>query len=237
MEQSNTKLAVKATLNVNASALMELRQFAKASAAAATAAVKASAILVRAAIHSGERFSDTVEAFYAEIRKDIGGLATAIGAERNKAGDSFVIPGSLMAQVSQVLRAVKFGVDLGTESEPKGLGEIRTATKTAVEASEAAATVAAVALLTGDDAIKVTLFKALDDAKASIKAADGTTLEAMRKATVSYCTAMIAILDQSKADKAATEATTAADAIATAATGAAMLPNGKAASRKTRKAA
>lgn len=237
MEQSKTKLAVKAALNVDSSALVELRQFAKASAAAAQQVVKASSILVRAAIHSGERLTDTVEAFYAEIRKDIGGLATEIGAERNKAGDAFVVPNSIMAQVSQVLRAVKLGVDLGTESEPRGLGEIRTATKAAAEAAEEAATVAAVALLTGDDAVKVTLYKALDDAKSAVKAASGPTLEAMRTATVNYCAEMVAILDKAKADKAAaSEPATSADAIATAATGAAMLPNGKA-SKRSRKAA
>jgi hypothetical protein len=214
-------------LSPNVEALAMLRDFAKQTQAAALLGLKASGLLVQAAIKSGEHFADTVEALYGEIRVDANGLAKAVGAERNKAQTAYVVPNSIMAQVSQVLRAVKFGVDLGTADKPKGLGEIRTATKAAAEKEEEAKTAQAVALLTGDDAVKMALMKALTEAASAIKAASGPTLDAMRLATEDYCTAMIAIVDKAKAETAQAQTTetiepkaeeaTKADAIADAA--------------------
>jgi hypothetical protein len=227
---------------VNPATVTMLRDFAKKSHAAQVAGVKASKILVLAAIKGRDTFENDVKAFYAEIRADVNGLAVAIGAERNKSGEAYTIPASIQAQVSQVLRAIKAGVDLGTESEPKGLGDIRNATSEAIEASEKAA--AAQVPLTGDAAIRQPVLKALADAEAAVKAATGETLTALAAAVAHMAAEMLPILtkaEQSKAD-AASKADGKAEAIATVAAESApvantgMLPNGKAA-RRTRKAA
>lgn len=231
---------------VDLTALVDLRRFALATAAAVKAAEAASTILVRAAIHSAAKFSETVEAFYTEIRKNVDGLAVAIGAEQNKAKDGYTIPASIQAQVSQVLRGQKFGVDMGTEANPKGLGEIRTATAKAAEAEQAEASKAALLLLTGDDAIRVKLLAGLEEVSASIKSLEGPALAEVATATAAYISFCGTVTAKANAAKAAAkaakeakpEATPApAEVMAAAAAPAAMLPNGKAAGKRSRKAA
>lgn len=230
------------TVTVDVGALAMLRDFAKKTHAAQVAGLKASNILIRAAIKSAAHFEDTAKAFYAEIRADVNGLATAIGAERNKSGDGFVVPNTIMAQVSQVLRAIKNGVNLGTDSDPISPTEMRKQTAEKIEAASKAA-VAAVPL-TGDAAIRAPVLKALADMEAAIKAATGETLNALVAIVVvmaADATKVLRDAEQAKADAAKPEGK--AEAIAQVAAEAApvansgMLPNGKAAKRTTRKAA
>lgn len=85
----------------------------------------ASRELVLAAISGRDSFAEAVEALYERIRGNVEGLAETVGATPAKDAGRFTVPGSLMAQVSQVSRAVKFGVKLGTAAKPRGIGEIR----------------------------------------------------------------------------------------------------------------
>lgn len=196
-----------------AQALVELRAFALDTAEAVRKAGRASAHLVLAAIRGAEHFADTVEAFYGEIRTNERGLAKKIGAELSKDGDAFVVPGSIRAQVSQVLRAVKLGVDLGTADKPRSITDIR---KESTEKAEEATATAAKASMSPEDTLRHALIEALADAIKAVKGAEGATLTAMRDVTVKYAEDMTALT--ARAAAAAEKATPKADG----------LPNGRA---------
>jgi hypothetical protein len=69
---------------------------------------------MKAAIMGGrDDFNKAVDKLYEEIRTNANGLAEACNAEKSEDGSAFVIPGNVRTQVSQVQRALKFGVDLG----------------------------------------------------------------------------------------------------------------------------
>lgn len=167
-----------------AKALGTLREFARTAGEAARKSDSAAKALVRAAIQSGtdetsrfEGFKAATEALYNEIRANSHGLARSVGAVRNDAGDAYVIPNSIKAQVSQVLRALRFGVDLGTEKEPIGITAMR---KAAAEKAEAAAEAERAknppAPLTGDDLIRDRVSNALKDAADAVKGLEGPAL-------------------------------------------------------------
>lgn len=192
---TQVKTAVKvAVAAVNVEALNELRIYAKDSRKAATMAESAAKHLVRAAIKARNLFKPTVEAFYSEIRKDVNGLATAIGAERTKDGEGFQIPGTIRTQVSQVQRAIDNKVDLGTADKPAKIGEIRKATVEAVAKAEAEEAARNPVILTGDDAIRATLLLTLEEAQGWIKGASGEALEQMRHATLQWSAYMAGIV-------------------------------------------
>jgi len=214
------------TVIVSAS-LIELRAFGAGSFDASRKASKASEHLVLAAILGADHFEDTVKAFYAEIRANERGLAKKVGAESAKDGDGYTVPGSIRAQVSQVLRAVRFGVDLGTADAPRGITDIRKDTGEAAEAAEAAKTPKE---LTADDALRMALVDGLSDAIKAVKGAEGTVLESIKIATLEYVGKVLAIQSKAEAAKAMDKAETEAKAAPTAG---GMLPNGKAA-RRTR---
>lgn len=204
--------------------LVELRAFARGAAQAIKAAASASTHLVQAAIAGGNAFDSAVEAFYGEVRANTGGIAKAIGAERNKEDSAYVIPGSLRAQVSQVQRALKYGVDLGTAQKPRTITDIRKDTQKAAEAAEAAEAAKNAPPLTASDILRNALLAALADAQTAIKGSDGDTLAKLDTLTREYVTEVLAVLAAGAAQAAPT-----ADAKVPAAGG--MLPNGKAAGR------
>lgn len=185
---------------VNNAGLIELRKFANETAQAVKVAASASSHLLRAAIKSRVQFAATVEAFYGEIRADKGGIAVRLNAERNEKGDGYTVPSSIRAQVSQVLRAVKLGVELGTEEQPRSITDIR---KDAQKAAETAAAAAAPAApLTGEDAIRKTIADALADAAHQIIGTSGPTLEKLMQLTAEFSASVLSVLAEAKADDA-----------------------------------
>lgn len=165
-------------------ALAELRTFVKETGQATRIGNSAAKHLISAAIKSGTTVPERVAGFkaatdvmYAEIRSNTNGLARSAGAVKADTGDSYVIPGTIRSQVSQVARALKFGVDLGTEAEPIGAGEMRKRTDAAVEAAAAAeAAKNPPKELTGDDLIRQRVSNALKDASETIGALSGAEL-------------------------------------------------------------
>ena len=120
-----------------AAAMSHLYAFAESFGKARTEQGAASRELVLAAISGRDSFAEAVETLYERIRANVDGLAEKTGAAPAKDAGRFTIPGSLMAQVSQVARAVKLGAKLGTLAKPRGIGEIRKDTaKLAKEAAD-----------------------------------------------------------------------------------------------------
>ena len=230
------------TALVSQEALAELRLFVKDAGAAAKSAQSASRHLIRAAIMGRGHFEATVLVLYEEIRTDANGIAVRCGAERNDEDDGFVVPGSIRAQVAQMKRALENGVDLGTIDKPRKPTEIRNDAKEAADKKAEAAKTAVP--LTGDALLKATVLLALTDAEAVIKASAGPKLAALALAANVFSAQVTQIHAsyQTKAPEAkpveptAAASATIAPAAMPEATGA-MLPNGKAGSRKSRRAA
>lgn len=209
MTTKNTAPAAASTNVRTDFGLVELRKFALGIADASKRATAASGHLIRAAIIGKDHFAETVETFYKEVRANVGGIAVKLGAEQStKEPGTYVVPGNIRTPVSQILRSIKLGVDLGTEEAQKSAGDIRKATELAAEQAKLNTPPP---VLTGDDAIKATLLKALADAASVIKAAEGATLESMRLVTANYCESMLKIVEGRK------EAAPVAEAIAKAA--------------------
>jgi hypothetical protein len=193
------------------SILSKLHAFATAQHKADETARTAFRSLVAAAIvaKTEDVFSQHVTEFYREIRENVDGFAESIGAEKGENG--FTVPGSIMAQVSQVKRALKLGVDLGTEKAPKGPGEVRKATSEAAkkaqptDAADAAdaGTLSLTPAQQEDLRIRTAALDALRDAEKAIKNAEGNTLRAMVEAVTEFAGNMLAILGEpSEADSA-----------------------------------
>jgi hypothetical protein len=222
----------------NAGGLVEMRTFARETASAVKLGQSAGRHLLKAAIKSTIQFPATVEAFYEEIRTDKNGLAVMVGAERNKKGDGYTVPNAIRAQVSQVLRAVNLGVDLGTEENPRSITDIRKDSSTAAEAAEAAKPVK---VLTGSDAIRKTIADALSDAAAQIVATDGPTLDRLLELTAEFSAKVLAVLTEAKASEPKAEAAAAAMPEAApmpeAAAATATVPPVKVTTKKSRRAA
>jgi hypothetical protein len=177
--------------------LTELRAYVREAGAAMRAAGSATKRLIRAAIMSPEHFNEAVDALYEEIRQNKGGLAKACDAEKRDDGDGYVIPGSLRAQVSQVQRAIRYKVPLGTAAKPVSPTEMRKAT---VEAAEKAKAAEPPKVLTGDDAIRARISNALSDALGLVKTLDGDKLAKAQRLTADFCIRLITVSKGSDAE-------------------------------------
>lgn len=184
--------------------LAKLHAFATTQHKADETARTAFRSLVAAAItaKTEEVFSVHVTEFYREIRENVEGFAVSIGAEKGENG--YTVPGSIMAQVSQVKRALKLGVDLGTEKAPKGPGEIRKATAEAAkkaqpsDAADAAdaGTLSLTPAQQEDLRLRTAALDALRDAEKALKKAEGDTLRQMVEAVVEFSASMLAIMGE-----------------------------------------
>jgi hypothetical protein len=179
---------------VDAGALGELRTFARDNAKADKAKATAASHLIRAAIKGAAKFKGTVEAFYAEIRNDVNGIAASIGADRAEDGEKYLVPGSVRTPVSQVLRAIEHKIDLGTAEKPRKFGDIRKETTAAVAKKQEEEAAANPPVLTEEEQVKQRMVKSINDALAMIQKAEGPTLEAMGYETLRFSQAMAAIL-------------------------------------------
>jgi hypothetical protein len=189
-------------METNLTKLMtELRAFVKEAGLAARQAGSAAKHLMKAAIMGGrDDFNKAVDKLYEEIRTNANGLAEACNAEKSEDGAAFVIPGNVRTQVSQVQRALKFGVDLGTVSAPIGVKAMRDETVKAAEAAKAANPPKP---LTGDDAVRANIRAALDQLWEQIKTLEGDKLSRVHRATADYITRARTIIVEAEAAAAA----------------------------------
>lgn len=153
-------------------ALSHLYAFVDSFASAQSAQGAASRELVLAAISGRDSFKEATETLYDRIRGNVDSLASKVNAQPAKEAGRFVIPGSLMAQVSQVQRALNLGVKLGTMAKPRGIGEIRKdtakAAKEAAEAKEAREAKEAAAKMTPEQRKDAELRRKLSDMLAEL---------------------------------------------------------------------
>lgn len=130
---------------------------------------------VLAAIYAGnvETLEAEMLALIDDIKANKRGIAERLGCPMSKKqpadGVAYNVPSALSAAKSYMLDALRMGIDVGNEKDPRPFGAIRDEVRTAKAAAARAA-------LTGDDALRAELVEACDAIKERATALDGDTL-------------------------------------------------------------